>query len=252
MLDAVPELQNDDFAYRLYPSLIARPEALVVVLHGYDSSIDYMHETCVSLRDKLKSAAIVAPQARIALNKKNKPAPTYSWIDINSVSNIVKSYVSYTMKRRLGVTDKLIGFIDRRREELGLDISKVALSGHSLGAIMGFMIAAKTKIGSLISMSGVAPACIDLSGLAKNNTPVHYIMGGEDEVFVKTSLVDKKYKLLEHFKRSLGLDRSTTLKRLNESGIRYSDTVLNGYGHDLGDHMVSASVGFLYNDLNLS
>lgn len=246
---------KDGFPYRVYPASIKKVKSVVFALHGHDSSVPLMHEHYSAISRKLKDTLVIAPEAPIEVDTKDSrfgdDEKTYSWVNITDAMGILKGYFSFIYKKNLDVVSDLGQFMNNRLEDYDVPPENSAIVGHSLGGIMGFaaVFNSKASFGSFVPISTVLPSCVPV---ANKPTPVHYIMGKKDEIFISNEYVDPKYKLLESFRETLGLSEKATIARMGKEGLLYEHISLDDHGHEVTQEVIDMAVEAVANDLGIS
>lgn len=161
----------EDFAGILHVPA-ARPEALVVILHGVGSSAASMQPLVQALATAMPDLAIAAPDGT-------------DCFDMGRVGRQWFSVRGVTEANRAGRVDECIpaisALVDTIRKPLGLTAERVAFVGFSQGAIIALQIAAtREPPAAVVAFAGRLATQINSDPVRK--PPILLSHGAQDEV----------------------------------------------------------------------
>jgi phospholipase/carboxylesterase len=158
---------------RVPPARGGRPDALVILLHGYGSNGADLISLAPYWAKALPGAAFVSPNAVEAVPQ----APGgYQWFPI---SNLDPHLMEQGAKGAASSVDR---FIDRELEKYGLDASRLALVGFSQGTMMALHVALRREkpVAAVLGYSGVLVGARTLKEQMRARPPVLLIHGDRD------------------------------------------------------------------------
>ncbi len=158
-----------------------KPDALVVLLHGYGSNGADLISLAPYWRKALPGAAFVSPNAI-------EPVPQapggYQWFPI---SNLDPQLMEQGARRAAGPVDR---FLDRELERAGLDASRLALVGFSQGTMMALHVGLRRQVGAILGFSGVLVGGRRLNQEMQSKPPVLLIHGDRDPTIPLAAMFD--------------------------------------------------------------
>lgn len=213
---------------RLMPKHGARPETLVVFLHGFGADGDDLIEIGRVWQDVLPTAAFVSPHAPSAhpmgFGRQWFPLtfedPDERWRGVNAAGPI------------------LAGFLDEELARHGLAPERLALVGFSQGTMMALHVGLRRARGpaAIVGYSGalVVPEGQPLDAVAGQLTatpPILLVHGDEDDVIPATALLQSAQALAQlgrpvewHLAQGLG-------HGIDEEGLRQgADFLARAFG----------------------
>ncbi len=160
-----------------------KPDALVVLLHGYGSNGADLISLAPHWAKALPGAAFVSPNAI-------EPVPQapggYQWFPI---SNLEPHSMEQGARRAAQSVDR---FIDRELERAGLDESRLALVGFSQGTMMSLYVGLRRQrqVAAILGYSGVLVAGQKLREEMRSKPPVLLVHGDRDPMIPIKALFD--------------------------------------------------------------
>jgi len=155
------------------PARGGKPDALVVLLHGYGSNGADLIALASYWADLIPGALFVAPNAI-------EPVPQapggYQWFPI---SNLDPQLMEIGVRQAAPSVDR---FIDRELEKAGLDESRLALIGFSQGTMMALHVGLRRARppAAVLGFSGVLVGGPKLKEEMRSKPPVLLIHGDRD------------------------------------------------------------------------
>lgn len=203
---------------RLAPLSNSKPNALVVLIHGYGSNGDDLIALAAMIRPSLPGAAFVAPNAPSQIPSM---AAAHQWWPIETFSMAERAAGA------AAAAPELDAFITAEIEQSGLASDRLLLVGFSQGTMMALHVGLRRPdgIAGIIGISGMLVAPERLKPDIQSRPPVLLIHGTEDDVVPF---------------RSMEL-ASTTLA---DVGVPVETHVSPGVGHSVGPDGLTAATGF--------
>jgi phospholipase/carboxylesterase len=158
---------------RVPPARGGKPEALVILLHGYGSNGADLISLAPYWSRELPNVAFVSPNA---VEGVPQVPGGYQWFPI---SNLDPHLMEQGAKSAAQSVDR---FIDRELEKYGLDPSRLALVGFSQGTMMALHVALRREkpIAAVLGYSGVLVGARTLKEQMRSKPPVLLIHGDRD------------------------------------------------------------------------
>jgi len=203
---------------RLAPLSGSRPNALVILIHGYGSNGDDLIGLARMIQPALPGAAFVAPNAPSQLPRM---AAAYQWWPIET----------FSMAERLaGVSAAAPGldaFITEELTKAELPGSRVLLVGFSQGTMMALHVGLRREqpLAGIVGISGMLVAPERLQAEITSRPPVLLIHGTEDTVVPFSSM-----------------DLASTA--LTAAGVAVEVHASPGVGHSVGQDGLAAATAF--------
>lgn len=202
---------------RLSPLSGSKPDALVILIHGYGSNGDDLISLARMIQPELPNAAFVAPNAP---SRMPQLAAAYQWWPIET----------FSMAERAAGADAAAPGLDaftQEAEAAGLPSNHVLLVGFSQGTMMALHVGLRRQeaLAGIIGISGMLVAPERLEAEIESRPPVLLIHGTEDDVVPF---------------RSMSL-ASTTLA---EAGVAVETHSSPGVGHSVGQDGLAAAAAF--------
>ncbi len=203
---------------RLAPLSGARPNALVILLHGYGSNGEDLIELARMIQPALPNAAFVAPNAP---SRMPSLAAAYQWWPIETFS---------MTERTAGATAAAPGldaFVAEEAVKVGLPFHRVLLAGFSQGAMMALHVGLRRPeaLAGIIGISGMLVAPERLQAEIMSRPPVLLIHGSQDDVVPFRSM-----------------DLAVTV--LAEAGVAAETHESRGVAHSVGQDGLAAAAAF--------
>jgi phospholipase/carboxylesterase len=168
---------------RVPPARGGKPDALVILLHGYGSNGADLISLAPYWAKALPGVAFVSPNAI-------EPVPQapggYQWFPI---SNLDPQLMEQGVRMAAQSVDR---FVDRELEKYGLDPSRLALVGFSQGTMMALHIALRREkqIAGVLGYSGVLVGGRTLKEQMRSKPPVLLIHGDRDPTIPIPAMFD--------------------------------------------------------------
>lgn len=203
---------------RLSPASGGKPNALVILLHGYGSNGDDLISLAALVQPFLPDAGFVAPEAPSQIPHM---ANARQWWPIESFS---------PAERASGAGAAVSGldmFITHELAQAQLPDDRLLLIGFSQGAMMALHVGLRRQqpIAGIIGISGMLVAPERLAADIRSRPPVLLVHGTEDEVVPF---------------RSMEMASGT----LAAVGVRVETHVSPGLGHSVAQDGLSAAADF--------
>jgi phospholipase/carboxylesterase len=196
---------------RLSPVSGVRPDALVVLLHGYGSNGDDLISLARWIQPMLPKAAFVAPNAPLALPHM---ARAYQWWPIQTFSMIERAMA-------------IDAFVSYELAAAGLADDRLLLVGFSQGTMMALHVGLRRLMpaAGIIGFSGMLVAPERLDADMRSRPPVLLVHGTDDDVVPFGSL-------------------ALAAGALRSGGIDVETHVSPGIGHSIDQAGLSAAAQF--------
>jgi phospholipase/carboxylesterase len=168
---------------RMGPARGGRPDALVILLHGYGSNGADLISLAPYWAPLLPGAAFVAPNAI-------EPVPEapggYQWFPI---SQLDPRLMEQGVRMAAPSVDR---FIDRELERAGLDASRLLLVGFSQGAMMALHVGLRRQrqLAGILGFSGVLVGGARLTEEMASKPPILLIHGDRDPTIPIPAMFD--------------------------------------------------------------
>jgi phospholipase/carboxylesterase len=165
------------------PARGGKPDALVILLHGYGSNGADLISLAPYWAEALPGAAFVAPNAI-------EPVPQapggYQWFPI---SQLDPQLMEQGARAAAQSVDR---FIDRELERYGLAASRLALVGFSQGTMMALHVALRREqqIAGILGYSGVLVGARTLKDEMRSKPPVLLVHGDRDPTIPIPAMFD--------------------------------------------------------------
>lgn len=203
---------------RLAPLSGSKPNALVILVHGYGSNGDDLISLARMIQPALPDAAFVAPHAPSRM-----PGMTaaYQWWPIDTFSMAERAAGA------AAAAPTLDAFITHTIEEAGLPSDRALLVGFSQGTMMGLHVGLRRldPLAGIVGISGMLVAPEQLEAEIKSRPPVLLIHGTDDDVVPFRSM-----------------DLASTA--LTAAGVMVEKHVSSGVGHSVGQDGLAAATAF--------
>jgi len=203
---------------RLAPLSGAKPNALVILIHGYGSNGDDLIALARMIQPALPHAAFVAPNAP---SQMPRMAAAYQWWPIETFS---------MAERAVGAAAAapiLDAFITQAREAANLPSDRVLLVGFSQGTMMALHVGLRRPepVAGIVGISGMLVAAERLEAEITSRPPVLLIHGTEDDVVPFHSMAQ-------------------AASALTAAGVDVQTHVSPGVGHSVGQDGLAAAMAF--------
>lgn len=168
---------------RMPPARGGKPDALVVLLHGYGSNGADLISLAPYWAKLLPGAVFVAPNAIEAVPQ---VPGGYQWFDL---SNLEPHLMEQGVRAAAPSVDR---FIDRELERHGLDASRLALVGFSQGTMMALHVGLRraAPAAALLGFSGLLVGARTLKEQMRVKPPVLLIHGDRDPTIPIPAMFD--------------------------------------------------------------
>jgi len=168
---------------RMPPAGGRKPDALVVLLHGYGSNGADLISLAPYWAKALPGAQFVSPNAI-------EPVPQapggYQWFPISQLDpRLMESGVR-------SAAQSVDRFLDRELERHGLDDSRLALVGFSQGTMMALHVGLRRKVkpAAILGFSGVLVAGRSLKEEVTQTPPILLVHGDQDPMIPVSAMFD--------------------------------------------------------------
>ena len=166
---------------RMPPARGGKPDALVILLHGYGSNGADLISLAPYWAKALPGAAFVSPNAIEAVPQ---VPGGFQWFPI---SNLDPHLMEHGARAAAPSIDR---FIDRELEKYGLDPSRLALVGFSQGTMMALYVALRRPVAAVLGFSGVLVGARALKEQMRSKPPVLLIHGDRDPTIPIAAMFD--------------------------------------------------------------
>ncbi|MDA0306260.1 MAG: prolyl oligopeptidase family serine peptidase [Proteobacteria bacterium] len=207
----------------LGPASGAKPEQLVILLHGVGSNGDDLIGLAPFFQKILPGALFISPNAPQAFDM----APpgmqaAYQWFSLQDMSPEARLAGTQTS------APSLDAFIDEKLAETGLSDDKLALIGFSQGTMMSLYVGPRraSRMAGIIGYSGMLIGVETLADTIKSRPPVLLVHGDADEVVPVDAL-------------------TMAVEGLKGVGIDVRHHISAGLGHGLDDDGIRLGMEFL-------
>ncbi|MDZ4690703.1 alpha/beta hydrolase [Terricaulis sp.] len=175
---------------RMPPARGGKPDALVILLHGYGSNGADLISLAPYLAPLLPGAVFVAPNG---IEDVPQAPGGFQWFPI---SNLDPHLMESGARAAAQSIDR---FIDRELEKYGLDPSRLALVGFSQGTMMALHIGLRREkqIAGILGFSGVLVGARNLKEQMRSKPPVLLIHGDRDPTIPIPAMFDSAEALAE-------------------------------------------------------
>ncbi|WP_395018275.1 alpha/beta hydrolase [Dongia sp.] len=161
---------------KVAPKSGAKPQQLVVFLHGYGSNGDDLISLAPYWADLLPDAEFVSPNAPFPCEM--NPFGGYQWFGLEDRNPATK------LAGTRAAASILDAYLDEALKSRGLDESKLALVGFSQGTMMSLHVGPRraTAPAAIVGYSGALIGAEALAGELKSKPPVLLVHGTADPV----------------------------------------------------------------------
>lgn len=203
---------------RLAPLSGVRPNALVVLIHGYGSNGADLISLASMMQPSFPDAAFVAPDAPSQLPHM---AAAHQWWPIETFSMAERATGAAAAAPRLDA------FISEELESAGLSADRLLLVGFSQGAMMALHVGLRRPdaAAGIVGISGMLVAPERLPSEIRSRPPVLLIHGTEDDVVPFGSM-------------------DLAANALAEARVPIETHVSHGIGHGVGPDGLHAATAF--------
>jgi phospholipase/carboxylesterase len=168
---------------RMPPARGGKPDALVVLLHGYGSNGADLISLAPYWAKALPGAAFIAPNAL-------EPVPQapggFQWFPISQLD----PHLMEAGARQAALS--VDRFLDRELERYGLDNTRLALVGFSQGTMMALHVGLRRKVqpAAILGYSGVLVGGRKLKEEVQKAPPILLVHGDQDQMIPITAMFD--------------------------------------------------------------
>ncbi|WP_230770804.1 alpha/beta hydrolase [Sphingomonas sp. Leaf4] len=203
---------------RLIPLSGNKPNALVILIHGYGSNGDDLISLAAMIQPALPDAAFVAPNAPSMIPRM---AAAHQWWPIETFSMAERAAGA------AAAAPGLDAFITAELEATGLKSDRLLLVGFSQGTMMALHVGLRREqpVAGIVGISGMLVAPDRLEADIRSRPPVLLIHGTEDDVVPFRSM-----------------DLAATA--LAAAGVTVETHVSPGLGHSVGQDGLAAATAF--------
>lgn len=203
---------------RLGPLSGSKPNALVILIHGYGSNGDDLISLARMIQPALPDAAFVAPHAP---SRMPGMAAAYQWWPIDTFSMAERAAGA------AAAAPDLDTFITHSLEEIDVPSDRVLLVGFSQGTMIALHVGMRRPkpLAGIVGISGMLVAPDQLEAEINSCPPVLLIHGTDDDVVPFRSM-----------------DLASTA--LTAAGVMVEKHVSPGVGHSVGQDGLAAATAF--------
>ncbi|WP_404337898.1 alpha/beta hydrolase [Sphingomonas sp. MMS12-HWE2-04] len=203
---------------RLAPLSGLKPDALVILIHGYGSNGEDLIGLARVIQPALPNAAFVAPNAP---SRMPGLAAAYQWWPIETFSMAERAAGAKA------AAPGLDAFITQEMEQAGLAADCVLLVGFSQGTMMALHVGLRRPqaLAGIIGISGMLVAPERLQAEIESRPPVLLIHGDQDDVVPFRSM-----------------ELASTA--LTEAAVTVETHVSRGVAHSVGQDGLAAAAAF--------
>ncbi|WP_294301129.1 alpha/beta fold hydrolase [uncultured Sphingomonas sp.] len=203
---------------RLIPLSGNKPNALVILIHGYGSNGDDLISLAAMIQPALPDATFVAPNAPSMIPRM---AAAHQWWPIETFSMAERAAGA------AAAAPGLDAFITAELEATGLKSDRLLLVGFSQGTMMALHVGLRREqpVAGIVGISGMLVAPDRLEADIRSRPPVLLIHGTEDDVVPFRSM-----------------DLAATA--LAAAGVTVETHVSPGLGHSVGQDGLAAATAF--------
>lgn len=175
---------------RIPPARGGKPEALIVLLHGYGSNGEDLAGLAPYWAKALPGAQFLSPNAP-------EPVPGvpggYQWFGLGGRDPAGREAGA---KRAAETVDR---FLDRELTRYGLDESRLVLVGFSQGTMMALQVGLrrKAKVAGILGFSGMLVGGERLKDEVKAAPPILLIHGDQDDMIPVSAMLEAARQLSE-------------------------------------------------------
>lgn len=191
---------------RLNPLSGSKPEALVILIHGYGSNGEDLISLAAMMQPSLPYAVFVAPNAPSQLPHM---AAAHQWWPIETFSMAERAVGA------AAAAPTLDAFISEELNKAGLTSDRMVLVGFSQGTMMALHVGLRRleAVAGIVGISGMLVASESLEADIRSRPPVLLIHGTQDDVvpfrsmeLASSALANAGVPVATH--ASVGLDHS--------------------------------------------
>lgn len=203
---------------RLAPLSGLKPNALVILVHGYGSNGGDLIGLARMMRSALPHAAFVAPNAP---SQMPRMAAAYQWWPIETFSMTERAAGA------AAAAPALDAFITQMRDEAELPSDRVLLIGFSQGTMLALHVGLRRAepVAGIVGISGMLVAAERLEAEITSRPPVLLIHGTQDDVVPFRSM-------------------EQTATTLAAAGVEVQTHISPGVGHSVGQDGLAAAMAF--------
>ena len=168
---------------RTRPARGGKPDALVILLHGYGSNGADLMSLAPYWARALPGAAFVAPNG---IESVPQAPGGYQWF---AIAELDPQLMETGVRQAALSVDR---FVDRELEKYGLDESRLALVGFSQGTMMALHVALRRPkpVAAVLGFSGVLVAGRGLKEEMRAKPPILLIHGDRDPMIPVAAMFD--------------------------------------------------------------
>lgn len=189
---------------RLAPLSNSKPDALVMLIHGYGSNGDDLISLAAMIQPSLPSAAFVAPNAP---SRMPHMADGHQWWPIETFSMAERAAGA------AAAAPDLDAFITEELDKAELASDRLLLIGFSQGTMVALHVGLRRQdaLAGIVGISGVLVAPDRLSSDIASRPPVLLIHGTDDDIvpfgsmaLASTALAEVNVPVDTHVSRGIG------------------------------------------------
>lgn len=255
---------EDGFHFNEYPCASGKPDALIILLHGYGNHPDMFKELPPAIQKEWPNADVLvvrgpvgvgADKQRLAEHGVPDAEDLYTWYKTEKNPEKQIELALKHLFNQVPVVDELNAFTDAQLAKRGLKDDGLVLYGFSLGGAMVVQMATRrgAQCAAVVCHSG--PVFPIVGPKSKPDTML--LMGDQDEIFYTTSRhVEKKPKprgkLGKVFDKALNrisVHYNASLMRLRRAGLPVEGVVIKGLSHTINEESFKTTLDFIVKHL---
>jgi len=236
-----------DFAH--FPAKTPKPQGLVICLHGIGDNAENFDGPARLIQERMPGAAVIALQAPLPYKHPKVPEHRkgYAWFPYGRGLRKKAELWFSQMFNRVPVVRQVEAFARAQLEKHGLDDTRLAYVGESMGAVVALQAGLSGRgpvPAAIVSRGGTAPP---FTRIGNTSTQVLLQMGECDKIFNRP-VPERPRRLRAVFNRvasRLSLQHIHARKRLTRQGVPVADMLYAAQGHLLNDTAWKDSAGFI-------
>lgn len=254
---------EDGFDFLEFPCKSGKPDALVIILHGYGNHPEMFEKLPEGIQREWPNADVLIVRGPVPLHataehKKRVGAPNvddlYTWYKVEGKPDKTLELALSHLFNRVPVVDELNRFADAQLKKRGLKDDGLVLYGFSLGGAMAVQMATRRadKCAALVCHSSPVFPIIR----PKSRPDTIMVMGDQDNYFYVTpKFVEqppKKGRVARAFDRALSrisVHYNASIRRLQRAGLPVEGVVVKGLTHNINEESFNKTMDFIVRHL---
>lgn len=247
--------KENGFEFRLFPAKTAKPECLIIYLHGIGSRAEIPDDYINAVHAKIPGADVIALQApnKVKHALLFKIQDGYSWLPDGGPVKLQAQAVLSHVFNRLTIAEKVEAFARAQLKKRGLTEENMAYSGQSMGAIVALQagLSGDKPVAAIVSHAGVILPFTK----AKSKPAIFLQMGEVDELFNRFPASKPKKGFLKrvfsHSGQHIGWQHESSKHRLKKLKVPFTEKIYPKMNHDLGLEEWKDGIEFMAKALKL-